>query len=801
MIRRFSALIWILLVTTVISLAVVLSVARVLLPYMSDYKSELETVASRQIGHKVEIGNLDAGWRGVSPVLALEDVRLTSQSAEKIPLTIREVHVALDIWQSLLSRKWVTRSIELVGMQLMLYRTIDGHWSMTGTAQDQDNVSLDLLLRQYRVSLQGSQVTWVDQMQGGLTRIFHHVDALLINEGNNHRFSVQTELPASLGKSLQVIGQLSGSGNIPAQWSGRIYCKADEFQLRHWLHWFPDFPVKVQGQLSSELWGNWSGQELTGITGQINGQALNLAMKEADLQPYKLERLNGRFSWQKTAEGWQLDADEVAIYRNDNADWSDIALGAKWDKPGGQYRLTVNQVPIVEMSLAASRFAFVDDKVRALISRLEPKGFLHDVELEARLADDFNTPQISMRTRFTELSVHASDDIPGISGLAGSVEGNLQQGTLRLDSDGLAVLAPAVFRNPLVFTTAAGDINWRRYSDRIQVDTSQLQLTTFDGVDLSTRGQLDWIYGESAPVLDLQTMFNDLDLKQVSYYLPTGVMSPKLVDWLDGALKSGVAKSPRVLIQGRLDQMPFDQGDGVFLADFGIDQAVLDYSPEWGRLDELQGYAQFSGRSMRIEAKQAKLQRADVSNVIARIDNLASPVLTIKGSADDSLPGMLNYVQTTPLKKRFSRLIKAVSTNGRAGLDIDLIIPLKKQLGEMRVKGDVNFRTCGIADRKGRFKLSDIKGRLHFTEDVLSARKVRAQLYGAPVDLELYPLDEGGGKTANVLDIKGPLQLVDWMKSSGWNFASYLDGIAQWQTRMYFRRQSGRRPDRYQPSS
>ena len=786
MIKRFGAFIWLFLVAIVVSLAVLLSVARVLLPTMSDYKSELEAIASNQLGRTVEIAGLDAGWHGLSPVLALEKVRISSPEAND-PLVIQKVHLALDLWQSIVSRRFKTRSIDLVGLELTVFRMLDGRWSLDGsTTENNINPDLDLLFQQNRLGLRSAQITWIDQMQGGHTRIFREVESQLVNRGNKHQFSIKLELPASLGKSFQLSGELDGFGNDPIKWSGQIYSKAEELQMWQWLHWFPDLPVAIQGQLSSELWGEWSGQQLIALSGWIDGKDLNLAMTEADLHPYQLANLKGRFAWFKTDEGWWINADEVGLYRNEYADWFGIVLAANWNNANRGLKLSASLVPIEELGLIASRFSFVDVNARNWINRFEPGGFLNNFELDARVADGFDVPQISVRTNFTDLSLQASDNVPGVSGLAGSLEGNMQQGQLKLDSESLVVLAPAIFNEPLILTEAIGEINWRRYSDRLLIDTPQLNLAAFDGTQLQARSRLDWVYSESAPVLDMQVVFNDIDLKNVQNYLPAGVMAPNLVAWLNEALVSGKAKNPRLLFQGRIDQMPFDNNEGVFQADFDIEQAVLDYSPEWGKLEELEGHAQFFGRSMTIRATHAKLMRATVSNTIAKIDNLVNPVLKITGTASDNLSGMLAYVLATPLKDQFGELISSVNTRGKSGLDINLKIPLIDKLGPVRVSGDVYFKNNSIKSTQGLFDLSSIKGKLHFNEQALSASGVRARLYDAPVSVALYQADKADNMSATVLDIQGPLQLIEWAQSNGWQFANHLAGNSEWRTRLYF---------------
>lgn len=788
MIKRLGVSIWYFLVATVVGLAVLLSIVRVLLPNMSGYKTDLEELVSKQIGRTVEITGLDAGWSGLSPFLALEQVQINRQDTGGDAIKIQEIHLSLDLWESLLARRWTTHSIELVGLDLTLYRHIDGRWSLNEHATTPDKTpDLEPLLRQNRLGLRDAEITWVDQMQGGMTRVFHKVEAHLINQASKHRFSVKTDLPVSLGKTLELIGEVYGQGVDPAKWSGRIYCKTEALQLREWQHWVPHLPVSVQGTLSSEFWGDWSDRQLAALSGRLSGTDMAFVMTDADRQPYELARLNSRFEWRKTPQGWRINADEINLYRDQHVDWSGIALAAIWNQNDQRFKLSANVVPLEELSLMATQLSFLDARLRSWIDRFEPGGLLQSFELDSRMNDESDTPQISVRAEFTDLSVQASDNLPGISGLAGRLEGNMQQGQLHLDSNGLVVLAPALFKDAKVFVDATGAINWRRYSDRLQVNTPQLRLRTDDDIGITARGQLDWVFADPAPLLDMQVSFDDFDLEKARDYLPVGVMSTKLVDWLNTALLSGKVKSPELIFNGRVDQMPFDQGEGIFQAEFDMQDVVLDYSPHWGKLEKLAGHAQFNNRSMVIHGERARLMQASVSDVVVKIDDLLRPVLTVEGRARDTVSGMLKYVMTTPLKARFGQLVGTVATRGNADLDLDLSIPLKKQLGKVRVKGDVDFKNSRIKSRLDTFDLGSIKGRLHFNGGVLSARDIKARLFNAPVTVALYQAKEAGLEGTTVLDIQGPLQLVEHLQSMGWKFANYLSGNAQWKTRLFFR--------------
>ncbi|HFD81661.1 MAG TPA: hypothetical protein ENK05_14910, partial [Gammaproteobacteria bacterium] len=74
MLQRLLRFLWWSVAALVVTLAVTLSAARLLLPEMSEYRSQIESLAADYLHRQVRIGSLDAAWHGLSPVLRLKRV-------------------------------------------------------------------------------------------------------------------------------------------------------------------------------------------------------------------------------------------------------------------------------------------------------------------------------------------------------------------------------------------------------------------------------------------------------------------------------------------------------------------------------------------------------------------------------------------------------------------------------------------------------------------------------------------------------------------------------------------------------
>jgi uncharacterized protein YhdP len=110
LIKHFSKASQHLLFWSLITVAVTLTVVRVLLTQVNSYKAELEQQIQQAVQLPIHIGKLDTNMRGFSPGLILQDIHIDNDHA---PMQLQEVRIGIDLLQLLLTRdplaaSWVT---------------------------------------------------------------------------------------------------------------------------------------------------------------------------------------------------------------------------------------------------------------------------------------------------------------------------------------------------------------------------------------------------------------------------------------------------------------------------------------------------------------------------------------------------------------------------------------------------------------------------------------------------------------------------------------------------------------------
>jgi uncharacterized protein (TIGR02099 family) len=764
---------WLSIAIVIVLLAFTLSAVRLLLPGMSEYKAQLEAVAGNFLQQPVQIGSLDAAWHGLSPVLKLNQVVIQDQQFPNGTLTIAEVQVALDVVDSLMQRRWLTAGIRFIGIGLSLETDLRSHRKV-----DWGLESFNWLLQQESITLEEVHIEWTDSGLFEQPVRFTDLSLKLVNEGRRHQFLLQTELPASFGKRLKIAADLNGQGTDYRDWQGRVYLDTEGFALDAVKQVFREVPFNARGRMDLELWAGIRDSQLNWGSGSLVIHDALFENVSADKQRIGADLLSSDFFLQSTAGGWELGLREFELERDNRKVWPSSEVNLNFET-GAELRIRgdASTLDLDELHSLTPLLPWVDEEALLMLDRLEPVGLLREAQFEFNYAEGA-APRFSARARIEDLHLAASAGLPGVSGLSGWLEGNLQSGYLHLNSKYGSLLMPSVFPQPLELSRLTGIVHWQRYADLFRIESRQLKLESGE-LGMLARWQLDWPYDKPTPWLDMQLAIDDLPLTQVRRHLPEKAMPAKAAAWLERAFVDGIATNARVLMQGRLDQMPFDNGEGRFEVRFGFEDVVLDYHPAWGRLGELGGSAVFSGRKMQVTGTSGRIQNSLVKRVVAVIKDLKKPLLQIEGTVGGTLPGMLEYISNSPLGKRFGGFVEKVDAGGDARLQLDLQVPLVRSLGRIRVNGVVALEDNDLIVKEDDIRFTNIKGLLGFTEKGVTADKLQARLLDQPVSVEVYQREADTGSTT-VVDIQGRLGFVELLPEIS-TLAPRIQGMSEWQ--------------------
>lgn len=770
-------------VVLIIATALLVSLVRLLLPVVGQYRSDVEAWINQSVGQPVVIGALAAEWRGLGPSLKLTAVHM--RDAEQRPVAyFEEVNIDIDVVASLLHGRFEPGHITVTGVNLSIVRRQDGSLviaGIAGSAEGDNAVMRDWLFSRERISIEKSRVQWRDLQNNSPLKQFRDVSFTFTNQGDRHLLAGKMLLPVEMGRELKFAADFTGNFLNVEAWDGEIYLKGEGLIAKEWLGKADLHGVVVtKGTVDIALWSQWREAQPVDAQGEIRILDLQLGNKthrgvRRHSQP-RFDSVSGRFNWQRTTAAWTVDVDRFVIMRNGLA-WlpSHFRLGVSDSENGQALEAGFSFLRIQDITPTLLLGDLIPDNARSALTALQPKGDVAD--LVFRYSDTVVAKRsFFVQANFTGVSVQPWQHVPGLHGIAGSLQAGQDSGVITIDTERASINVKKLFRDAWPIDKFFGTFEWQRKGPgwRIQSDNSYVKNSDLEG---RVNVALDWQQGKP-PFLDLIASVRHGKVASISRYLPAHIMPPRVVSWLDDAILDGRVVSGGVLFRGVLSEFPFDAQQGRFEVRAQVEDGVLDYAPGWPKLTRIQAEVVTIGRSLAVIAQKAETLQAKVLETEAVIPDLtAEPaILTVIGSAVGGTDDALRFLTQTPLRKDKGRLFAGAVAQGVAELDLTLVLPLSPAAASVEGVLVLRDSTLNLQDIA---QIDAINGTVLFSDQGLSAKSMAAQVFGQKVRADIKS-EEANNETVTVLKASGKADVADLVKQFQPSLHDVIKGSANW---------------------
>lgn len=778
MLKRTLHIAWLATAAGLFLLAVMLTVARVWAPSLGGYRHDIEVAAGRALQRPLSIGRVEATWRGLRPVFRLKNVVIAGAGGMQ-PLGVREIQISIDTAHFLRTRELRFAGIDIIGASLTLAHRDDGRLMLEEFAGRQEtDLGFGALALMSRLSIHDADVTVSDIPRGAGTQHFTAVNVTLVNDGNSHHVTGHAQLPGQYGDRIEIIARLRGDIEHPADWHGRAYFKGEALALSSLLAPVLQPAQSVQGIADLRLWAELTASRITAVSGELELDALRMAETAAGRQSeFEADRLLTVFGWRQSGAGWQGVLQRLHVERADHA-WRTgrLSLAGLPLEDGMRLRLQTARLDLEEIAGLLAVLPGLDASVRKTLVAAQPTGLVEDLGCTlTRRGDTLGLDQVA--ARFTGLGTLQTGALPYLAGLDGSVNGDDRSGTLVLASTGLTLHDERLFRRALQFDRAGGAVHWRRDDGNLEFDSESLVLANAH-LALDARFGLQLPRDGGPVTTDTSIAVQSFDVAHTGDYLPALVMSPAGVAWLDRSLAGGTVRDGSVIIQGRLDQLPYDHGEGRLEIRLPVHDATLNFDAHWSPITQLAAQVDFTGRRMDIRSQQGSIRTAALQDVRARIDDLARPRLVIDGDVRGELPVMLAELGSSPLGPTYGGFVDRIVTAGSADLGLHIVLPLLKGSKEaIAVAGRIQLHDNTLQVAETGIALEHIRGRLEFDGQGLRGDDLQAGLFGRTASARVWTERE---RPVTHVSLDGKLGLLEHVTGDSAALRGLFSGEADW---------------------
>jgi uncharacterized protein (TIGR02099 family) len=785
--RRTKTLLWTAFSILVILAAVLVGIGKLMMPFSDRYQPQLEAWLSEEFGRPIELESFRGEWTAFGPRLSLQGMKLMppGYAVPDAPDILEEevaiVSAALDIkpLNALIPGRPLY-NFRVSGADFELRHTTDGRLELSGfgvtdRGDETQGSALADLARVGEVILEDSNLVYQDERYGILLG-FTDIQGALSLDGEK----LSTEIQASFHdtRSGMVYGDVEATVLLTVDDEQRLVdiawqAKAREIMLAAFQGRLPRNPfLPMTGWLNSELWGEWSrqgGHLVKGVADLSEARLVN------DYQDLQLDRVNSRLQWRFTTKGrWSLDLADF-MYDDGNRSWTAprISMARNVDEGLGLW-ISADRLPLgIPASVARDIMsmygtAWPSFLPRAAAGQVEDLNLILNSDWKIELAEG----------TVTQASVMDWPRWPDLTGLDAEVSLHHGSGRLSLKGEQLVADWPRMFRDPLQFSMPSCHLDLRWGGD-FQVGFTDCRL---ENDDLAVFGEVRIHKGDGKPDVDVNVVLTRARLDRLDPYWPEAILKDNVKSWLRNGLKEGELHSGRFLISGDLDDWPFRENRGRFEASAKFENGRVDYLDGWPDAGGVSGSVHFVGPAMDVQGTIGDIGGISGGAVTARIADMKAAVLEIDYSADSDLPGMLKFLEQTPIREDIDVDLAQFTFGGATHTEGALVVPLGRDASDVSLDGRVDLPAGFFSDPVSEITLEDISGELHYDETGFSGTELDTRFRGYPGRLDL---SAGTGREekfrADLVGVFGVRDVIPGFLLESYAELAQFEGACYWE--------------------
>jgi len=727
----------------VIMLALLVGIARLLLPEAASFKEEIRAGVEQVTGFKFNFEMISAGLSVYGPELRFTNAAIQWPDETQI-VAANEVAVSLDLLSWVTSGQLLPGRIFIEGMAVDITVAADGEWTVQGRPwrdylpSDRGGITD---IPESRLQLVDIAFSFRNMQRNGprIAGVINQFDAVL----DDARVAVTAKVDpgASYGRALGIEAEFPLQLLVSAQdmqadtpWELRLYAK--DFRLDKWLEIteLSDFPV-IDSEGDADFYVAFKGMRPVAVESELELEQLELAQPGGT--PVLIDKLSGNLNWQLVDGGWQATGERLRIDRGSRV-WPDSEF---------MIRYSAGPEPERQHIIANATFLRVEDLLpfmQALMPvQLQEAGFtgdltgdLSDLGLELMLLDQ-KVESFGLDVRFKNFGYVSFDKGYDISGFSGRVAADNGGGNLEISTRDARFGVAQLFRDVLDISVLEGLAIWRAGPQGYRLLADGIQLQTPHGeVQASLELSLDADFAN--PVIDLNAEATLDAIAAAPLYLPK-ILPPPVLEWLDVALVGGRVVSSDIRIQGPLKKFPYADGEGILYIGMNFVDGVLNYAPDWPVMENASGRLVFDGPSMYSTENKLTISGIEIENIDARIDDMRKGIVDISGSGPIRLENLLSFLQLSPVGAALGPVLADVQIMGDADASMELILPIK-DMGNWQLTGQVKTHgaEAGFGDISQH--LTDIKGTASIHNIFVTADNLTANFLDEPLTIKVEPV-------------------------------------------------------------
>ena len=787
-----------------ICLAVVVGVARLLLPLAPDYQDDIRRFASEATGFDVQFGQITATWPLLGPEIRFTDVRIATLKDQLPVIDAGALSVGVNLWQLVAERRLRPGRISVSDASVRVEHLAAGTWLINAVPledllrrpDNQPLPRLDLQLENIELvvvdaaRLEPRVDLRIEQLNLDLGPDVIGVEAELHGEdGFGTGIEVTGSLPAALIQRVVPAGASSGPDVAESlAWDGRV--TGNELDVARLLRILANEPVPlISGHGKVDLRAAFAGLQPQQVSVDL---ALGPTVWEGvPIADNNYRRLELQAGWRAFAGGWEATLGRFAVERGNKA--SPVSTGSiryrRRAAGPGEVTAAADNVRLQDFWPILWSVGSTGLRRDLLPERVE--GTVRDFKLSVSLPVDKPLAYVA-EAGFKGLGITMPEQGWSVRGVTGSLRGDQDGGRITLDSAGGLVRLPKLFRTDIRTSQATGELGWT-YSERgIEVIADDLRIATGDA---TSRSRVHLLFPREGSVfVDVAAQFTASSAPAAVNYLPLQKFKPGVVNWLDQAIVAGSIPQAELLWQGQLRGFPYESGDGRFRVEVGLSDAVINYSPDWPRLQDASGTVIFDRVSMSSVQNKGSVGGVPFEDIEIRIANMVRDAeLDVAATDNVQFGQILNFLRQSPVAAILGPALEPVTGSGNVSASINLRVPIGSPR-DYRLSGSFGLDRATLGLKNVEFGLTELQGAVRLDSNRLVTDELAARFLDEPVSIQLRAARVDEPELTQVAEIQGATPVAKLAAAFSLPYGERLEGNPAWNATVQIPERKAGRP-------
>ena len=689
-------------------------------------------LATAALKHPVSLRRLRLTWSGFTPQLELDAVAFLSKNHQPL-LTVKQLILAPNLWQSLLMHHWQWRLIIVRGGDLTLQQSRSNTWQVLGVEQlvkTTSAPSFGRLVQSFVARVMAHRLViedfnWTIKGQRGSPLYLRHISIV----PHLNTLVVLGSVGRAHSAPFRIVGHTRRALDVSPLRLDQLYFECDKLRAgalpAGWhLQWRGHSIHLSAGALSARLWATVSAH------GALDDVAAQLAVTAAKLSDESVQA-----SWQIPSlmmhVFWQPGVFIVNHLHltTSHGDWPTRQMVLLYEH---EHDFLRQHWYIDALPFQLLRHDFLKERyLPASLLAVQKNGQIDCMLKDLSVSQQINHQSIDLISAQATVDQGAwagSSVRPAISGLHGKGWYQDGQGVLVIDSKGLMITSPTPHGALAQHGTLHGKLHWYRQPGGAVFDVEHLDFAT-PMLSLTFSGQ----YAPDYNRFSGRFLINDLP--QTAGAIMGGWWSPALTRWMKSAFKAGRGKG-----QFQIDTTGSQRH---FKWDALLDQLELQYHPRWPAITAPRVHVVLTDQDLSIHAPVARSQGLKINDLTARITQWSAAQLQLQAQVTTDAAEALRYLDRTP----WASINQGHRFVGHGPLDLSLHLAtsLAVDHSPLQLNGSLGFDHTVFELARLGVSLKQVTGRVQFKNNQLTADHLQGELLGQPWSLALNTQQEPDG--------------------------------------------------------